>query len=155
VQLNNLISEVIVRDSASAVLDRVSAAMDRAADAEGRVQGGADAVTTKITGSTRALETAARQFENLKRAADPVYDRMTQLANQQVQLQRAVSLGVASQSEAAAVYRQLAERANDLSRAHVGLASATKLTYTEMEILKSGAINVFQSLAAGESVARS
>jgi hypothetical protein len=101
VQLNNLISEVIVRDSASAVLDRVSAAMDRAADAEGRVQGGADAVTTKITGSTRALETAARQFENLKRAADPVYDRMTQLANQQLQLQRAVSLGTATQSEAA------------------------------------------------------
>ncbi len=99
-QLNQLISEVVVKDSASAVLDRVDAALTRVAASEEKLQG-------RAAGSTRALEREARSFESLKAAADPAYAAMQRLADQQLKLQRATQLGIASQEESIAVFNRL------------------------------------------------
>jgi hypothetical protein len=112
-QLNDLVAKVEIVDSASAVAARVTSAMNDMAAAEAKVGDATDTVNTKISGSTRSLQTAASQFENLKRSVDPVYDSMTRLANQQLTLQKAVDLGVATQTEANAVYATLKTRAEE------------------------------------------
>ena len=102
--INNLVGEVRIEDRASANLDRVGAAADRAATSLHGLGRAEDAISTKTGGSTRQIEASARSFESLKRAADPAYATLARLADQQVRLQRSVSLGTASQAEANAVY---------------------------------------------------
>ncbi len=155
--MTDLVSEVVINDRATAVLNRVAEAMDKTAAAEGRVAAGAEVVNQKV-GSTRSIESAARAFEQLKRSADPAYDALTRLADQNTKLQRAVALGTATQAEANAVYAKLHEQANltvsrlgGMTVAHADLAKATKFTYVETQILRSGLINTVQSLASGQS----
>jgi hypothetical protein len=107
VALNDLVSEVKVIDSASPVYDRITASMNRVADAEQRMQDGLVQTDTKVQGSTRSLTAAANSFESLKRASDPVYANLQQLANAQIKLTDAVAKGVATQGEAAAIYAAL------------------------------------------------
>jgi len=107
-----LISEVTIRDQASAAADRISSAMKRMADAEG-----AAGEVTARTG--RAIETAGRSFERLKAAVDPVYAANQRLAQTQLQLNRAVELGVASQAEATALMQRHIVAANNAARGGV------------------------------------
>ncbi len=153
--MTDLVSEVVINDRATAALNRVAEALDKTAAAEGRVAAGADVVNQKV-GSTRSIESAARAFEQLKRSADPAYDALTRLADQNTKLQRAVALGTATQAEANAVYAKLHEQANltigrlgGMTAAHGDLAKATRFTHTETAILRAGLINTIQSLASG------
>ncbi len=100
VQASQLVAEVTVKDTASAVADRVTAAMDRMATAE-------DKVSTGAATSSRQLETAAKQFERLRASVDPAYAAQQRLANAQAQLSRQMQLGVVSEQEAARVQQLL------------------------------------------------
>src|SRR4051812_1283924 len=115
-----MISEVVIKDSASAVADRVTAAFGRMADAEGRANDNA-------VKSSRSLETAARNFENLSRAVNPVLDAQTRFADIQLKVQRAVDLGVASQSEAVAVIAKHKTALDDIIAKTTGSTNAFRL----------------------------
>lgn len=118
VAISSLVSEVIVKDSASAVVDRVTAALDRMANAEVGVQDG-------LAKSSNSLRQAASGFERLRAAADPVYASQQRLANVQAQLNRAVQLGVASQSEANAVFQKTAAQIGTTEGATSRLSAVT------------------------------
>lgn len=105
VSTDQLIAEVIIKDFASAVADRVAASTTRMGQA-------VDGATDKVATSTRVLETQAKQFERLKAAVDPVYSSQQRLAEINLQLNRSVQLGVASQAEASAVSAAWAQRLN-------------------------------------------
>jgi len=112
-ELNGLVSEITIKDSASAVADRISAAMDRVTASEEKI------------GSTKSYENAARGFENLKRAQDPVYARMQDLANIQTKLNDYVAKGVTTQSEANEVYARAVDSTQRQIKALGDHASAT------------------------------
>src|SRR5579872_2442783 len=91
-----LVTEVVVKDSASAVADRISQSMDKMGNA-------VDQSNQKVAGSTRTLENYARGFERLKQASDPAYATATRLADAQAKLNTYVGAGVATSEEAASV----------------------------------------------------
>lgn len=118
--INRLVSEVVVKDSASAVADRVTAAMERLKAAEGGVQ-------ERAVASTRSLENSARSFERLKASVDPVYAAQQRLANIQLQVNRAVELGTASQAEATRMMQQYRAQMSGATGGVSGFAGALGL----------------------------
>lgn len=120
-----VVSEVLVKDSASAVLDRVNAAMQRVAASEASMQEGADVVDKKVASSTRQLEGYARGFENLRRSVDPVYDSQTRVANTALKLQQYVAAGVATEAEAGSVLQAFRAGLEDVATAHGHVTGAS------------------------------
>ncbi len=115
--VSQFISEVIVKDQASAVADRVTGALDRLKKTEEQLQ-------ETTARSTRTLESSARQFERLKASVDPVYQAQQRLAEIQNQLNRSVQLGVATQKEANDVYNRYVANQNTATAATSGFGTA-------------------------------
>jgi hypothetical protein len=162
------ISSIVVNDNASATLQKIGDALDKVTAAEARVATGTAAVTDQIVKSGRAADTAARQFESVARAADPVYAVQQKLTVQTTQLQRAVDLGVRSDAEALAVREKLAAQAQqtiqrltgltaahaDVTGASAKLTGAFALNRQGLLELQASGINAFQALASGMGVLR-
>ncbi|MGR3497115.1 hypothetical protein, partial [Citreimonas sp.] len=99
-----------------------------------RIVEGARAASRESDRLERAIASERRAFQSLKASVDPVYAAEQRLARVQEQLNRAVSMGVVGQREAAQVMRQVETRAR-------GVASAMELTDTATRAANGGLRN--------------
>lgn len=128
VAINQLVSEVLVKDSASASYDRITASMDRTAAAESRVQAGAAGVETKMASSSAAVDRAARAWGGLQSRVDQNFASHQKIAAAAAQAERAVALGVATQSRAAEVVALATARYGE----HVGVLDRLRGGYERL-----------------------
>lgn len=115
-QPQQLIAEVVVKDSATAVADRVTSALDKMAASEGKLGDATEKRDAKTKVSEATLKSAAAAVENLKRASDPLYDSLTLQANAHAKLQNAVNLGVASHTEMEKIMHNLETRSISVAK---------------------------------------
>ncbi|HVJ31667.1 MAG TPA: hypothetical protein VND94_01015 [Terriglobia bacterium] len=117
-----VVSEVVVKDTASAVADRISAAMDKLANSEADVQ-------DQAVKSTRSLEQAARTMERYRAASDPAYAASQRLANIEKELTRASEILGDKTGEAAATMERLRAQANLSGNAFAQVSSAGRTSF--------------------------
>lgn len=130
-------------------------------DADKQMIGSSQQLGATVETTQRKLGTSTTALERLTKAVDDNYRSSVLIEKGQRTLQSALDAGAISAEEYArrlalveqhyAVHTPAAKAAADATRA---VGTAAKLTYTDVEILRSGLINTVQSLAAGEGAAR-
>jgi hypothetical protein len=148
--------------------EQKSAADTRMVDSGAKVAGSIDLTERKLATSGGAIERFVRQndqayranaqFEagqrTLQRALDAgavsqdTYNRQLQLLNERY------NAALIAAQKAELQHRELAKSAQAAAGGFSGLSNAAKLSYTDIEILRAGVVNTIQSLASGESAAR-
>jgi hypothetical protein len=121
----------------------------------------AKAVDAATETTQRKLGDSATAVDRLARSLDPAIKMQANMERAQGTLTRALEQGRITQTQyndllekARQRYTLLPPEANNAAGAITGVGLASKLTFTQMQILQSGVINTVQSLAAGMSPIR-